>query len=245
MIKSRLNAVQRPAKTRGQANRFLGQDGPECKRLSAGTKFGETRLATLFGVSRERLRGPLKRLSHDRIVQIGTKPRRFGRHSRRFQRKLDLRGAPNSGKRDHAACCRVQRKGWHRSPRRHLVGDLKPRGKGDRAQAVGLSGEFQFSHGLDDRERSEVSTTRGTCQPLFCTGNCLEPENASACACKKHGQVVKTLASRTGQAAFRATTTRLSLVNISRLLTTLAKWCAPCNVLFCRTRTDSRIARDC
>ena len=39
-------------------------------RLSPGTKLGETKLASIFGVSRERVRGVLKRLSHDRMVQI-------------------------------------------------------------------------------------------------------------------------------------------------------------------------------
>lgn len=181
-------------------------------RLKAGTKLGEAKLAALFDVSRERVRGILKRLSHDRLVQIkknrgasvvtvDLSDARSTYEARRIlENGIMLRLVECIGPAD------IERL------RLHLAKELKLRGKSDRAKAVRLAGEFHLlmaqmiGNETTVRQLEELVGRSSALVTFF------EPESASACACEEHRQVFKALACHDGPAAVRAMTTHLSLI---------------------------------
>jgi DNA-binding GntR family transcriptional regulator len=181
-------------------------------RLRAGTKLGEAKLAALFGVSRERVRGVLKRLSHDRLVQIeknrgasvvsvDLSDARATYEARRIlESGIMLRLVECVGAAD------IERL------RAHLARELKIAGGKDRARAVRLSGEFHLMMaGMIGN-----ATTRRHLEELIGRSSALvtffEPEGAAACACEEHGAVLKALARRDGPGAVRAMTAHLSMI---------------------------------
>jgi DNA-binding GntR family transcriptional regulator len=173
-------------------------------RLRAGTKLGEAKLAALFGVSRERVRGVLKRLSHDRLVQIEK-----NRGASVVSVDLSDARATYEARRILESGIMLRLVEWLRA---HLARELKIAGGKDRARAVRLSGEFHLMMaGMIGN-----ATTRRHLEELIGRSSALvtffEPEGAAACACEEHGAVLKALARRDGPGAVRAMTAHLSMI---------------------------------
>ena len=194
-------------------------------RLAPGSQLVETRLAQIFGVSRERVRKVLHRLGHERlldlipnrgcfvssptlvqareiyearrIVEGGIAARLAGRLS---AEQLDALVA--HGRREHAAL--------------HA---------GDRARSIQLSGEFHLLlAGFADspfvlRALQELVSRTAMLVAFF------EAAAASSCACEEHDDIVQAL--RQGDAA-RAT--RAMHVHLSLIETRLKPRAAPQDV---------------
>ena len=181
-------------------------------RLNPGTKLGETKLAAIFGVSRERVRGVLKRLSHDRMVQIE-------KNRGAFVIPVDLSDARATYEaRRILESGIVMRLVECVAPadiarlRRHLAEEIRLKGAHDRATTVRLAGEFHLlmaqmvGNEVILRQLQEL-IGRSTALVTF-----FEPESAATCTCEEHGLVLEAVAKRDSTAAVRAMTSHLSLI---------------------------------
>ncbi len=181
-------------------------------RLKAGTKLGEAKLAGLFGVSRERVRAALKRLSHDRLVQIEKNRGAFAiqvdladaRATYEARRILEsgimLRLVECVGAADLVRL------------RRHVALEAKLRNGRDRPATVRLAGEFHLlmaqmvGNPMIVRQLQELIGRSTSLVTLF------EPETAASCSCEEHKLVLDALAKRDSTGAVRAMTSHLSLI---------------------------------
>ena len=181
-------------------------------RLLPGTQLVETRLATLFGVSRERIRKVLQRLGHERLIELI--PNRGA-----FVSSPTLHGA-----RDIYDARRILEGGivaW-------LAGRVSPaqlhtliaHGKrehaalhaGDRALSIQLSGEFhillaQYT-GSDFvvRQLQELVSRTSMLVAFF------ETAAASHCACDEHDDILQALQKGDAARAVKAMHVHLSLI---------------------------------
>jgi DNA-binding GntR family transcriptional regulator len=181
-------------------------------RLKAGTKLGEAKLAALFGVSRERVRAALKRLSHDRLVQIERNRGAFvipvdlgdARATYEARRVLEsgimLRLVECLGSTDLVRL------------RRHVALEEKLGNGIDRPATVRLAGEFHLlmaqmlGNPMIVRHLQELISRSTSLVTLF------EPDSAASCSCDEHKLVVDALAERDATGAVRAMTSHLSLI---------------------------------
>ncbi|MBI3507797.1 MAG: GntR family transcriptional regulator [Proteobacteria bacterium] len=181
-------------------------------RLRPGTKLVETKLASVFGVSRERVRGVLKRLSHDRLVLIE-------KHRGAFVMPVDLSDA-----RATYEARRILESGIMMrlvecvTPadiarlRRHLSQEIGLQSQHDRTATVRLAGEFHMlmaqivGNEMILRQLQEL-IGRSTALVTF-----FEPESAATCTCEEHGLVLEAVAKRDSALAVRAMTSHLSLI---------------------------------
>lgn len=181
-------------------------------RLAPGTQLVETRLAAVFGVTRERVRKVLHRLGHERLLEIVPNRGCFvssptlaqareiydarriveggivawlaGRLSARQLDALKAHGA-----REHAAL--------------HA---------GDRAESIRLSGEFhQLLAGFTDspfvvRQLQELVSRTAMLVAFF------EPAASSECACEEHEDILTALAQGDAARAVKAMHVHLSLI---------------------------------
>lgn len=181
-------------------------------RLAPGSQLVETRLAQIFGVSRERVRKVLHRLGHERLLDLvpnrgcfvssptlvqareiyearriiegGIAGRLAGRLS-----TAQLDALAEHGRREHAA--------------------LRA---GDRARSIQLSGEFHLLlAGFADspfvlRALQELVSRTAMLVAFF------EASTASACACEEHDDVVQALRHGDGARAMKAMHVHLSLI---------------------------------
>lgn len=181
-------------------------------RLAPGSQLVETRLAQIFGVSRERVRKVLHRLGHERlldlipnrgcfvssptlvqardiyearrIVEGGIAGRLAGRLSAE-----QLEALAEHGRLEHAAL--------------HA---------GDRARSIQLSGAFHLLlAGFADsafvlRELQELVSRTAMLVAFF------EPATSSSCACEEHEDIVQALRQGDGARAMKAMHVHLSLI---------------------------------
>lgn len=181
-------------------------------RLPPGTRLPETRIAPLFGVTRERLRKILHRLGHEHTLEvvpnIGTlvpKP------SLELARELfEARRVLESGicmrlceKITDADLCRL---------REHLDYEVQTARSGKRPDFIMASSQFHLL--LAGLLGNALVTTRLESlmakSALFSTFH--DPRNVSACSCHEHLQIVDALAKRDVAAVYYATVAHLSLI---------------------------------
>lgn len=181
-------------------------------RLAPGSQLVETRLAKIFGVSRERVRKVLHRLGHERLITVirnrgcfvsdptlteareiyearrivegGIAARLAGRLS-----EDQLWALERHGKREHAAM--------------HA---------GDRAASIRLSGEFHMllagfcDSAFIERELQELVSRTSMLVAFF------EPAASSECACEEHEDIVQAIRKGDAGRALKAMHTHLSLI---------------------------------
>lgn len=181
-------------------------------RLVPGAQLVETRLAQIFGVSRERVRKLLHRLGHERLLDVVPnrgcfvpsptlaqareiyEARRIveGGIAGRLAGRLNpdqLQALAGHARREHAAM--------------HAA---------DRALSIRLSGEFHMlladfaGSALVLRQVQELVSRTSMLVAFF------EPASASSCACEEHGDILDALLRGDGARAMKAMHTHLSLI---------------------------------
>ena len=181
-------------------------------RLSPGSQLIETRLAAIFGVSRERIRKVLHRLGHERLLDLIPNRGSFvsnptleqareiyearriieggivGRLAGRLT-ETQVRRLRAHGKLEHAAL--------------HA---------GDRALSIRLSGEFhillaeQTESAFVVRQLQELVSRTSMLVAFF------EPAASSECACEEHEDILQALAQGEAARAVKAMHVHLSLI---------------------------------
>lgn len=181
-------------------------------RLSPGSQLIETRLAAIFGVSRERIRKVLHRLGHERLLDLIPNRGSFvsnptleqareiyearriieggivGRLAGRLT-ETQVRRLRAHGKLEHAAL--------------HA---------GDRALSIRLSGEFhillaeQTESAFVVRQLQELVSRTSMLVAFF------EPAASSECACEEHEDILQALAQGDAARAVKAMHVHLSLI---------------------------------
>lgn len=181
-------------------------------RIPAGTKLGEHRLASLFGVSRERVRKVLHRLGHERLLTIEKNRGAFaidpdlGEARMVYEARRILEGgivAHLADALDAAGRARLEA---------HIAAEDEALTRGDRFTSIRLSAEFHTVLGdltgnpLIVRPLQELVARTVMLVAFF------EPDASVACQCDEHRLVFRSLVARERAKAVRAMTTHLSLV---------------------------------
>ncbi len=181
-------------------------------RLAPGAQLVETRLAQIFGVSRERVRKVLHRLGHERLLELIPNRGCFVSNPTLVQAReiYDARRIVEGGI-----------VGW-------LAGRLSPEQQaalqvherlehealhaGDRARSIRLSGQFHLllagftGSPFVQRELQELVSRTAMLVAFF------EPATSSSCACEEHEAIVQALFAGDGPAAMKAMHVHLSLI---------------------------------
>lgn len=181
-------------------------------RLMAGAKLGEQRLATVFGVTRERIRKVLQRLGHERLIE--TIPNRGAyvvnpsiedAHAIYEARRVVEGGIAWRV----AECLDEQRRDALRA---HFASEREAHEQSSRAESVRLSGDF---HILLARMTGNDFVIR-TMQELVARTSMLvalfEDSNASECALDEHERILSALESRKPAEAARTMMVHLALI---------------------------------
>jgi DNA-binding GntR family transcriptional regulator len=173
-------------------------------RLPPGTKLGEDRLASIFGVSRARIRSVLPRLAHDGVVHLEpnrgafvAKPtvaeaRDVFETRRILEPAIARKLAQEIGRRSDVAPLR-----------QHVAAEAKARAVGDTRAVVRLSGEFHIL--LAERTGNEMlAKTMRELASLTCLIIALYDKPAvPSCLGEEHGHIVDALAAGDGERAAR------------------------------------------
>ncbi len=180
--------------------------------LPAGTQLIETRIAALFGVSREKVRKALHRLGHERLLELVP-------NKGAFVKAPDLAQAREIYEARRVVEGGIVARLAHRLSRQqlqhlhaHLDAERAAAAAGDRAASIKLSGEFHLllaqatlSDSVVDKMRELVSKT-SMLVALF------EESNASFCGCEEHVAIVDQLEKGDLGAAVKAMYAHLSLI---------------------------------
>ena len=180
--------------------------------LPAGTQLIETRVAAVFGVSRERVRKALHRLGHERLLELVPNKGAFVKAPDLMQAReiYEARRVVEGG---------IVARLAHRLSRQqlaalraHLAAEQVAADEGDRAESIRLSGEFHLllaqatlSDSVTDKMRELVSKT-SMLVALF------EESNASSCGCEEHQAIVEQLEKGDMAGAVKAMYAHLSLI---------------------------------
>lgn len=181
-------------------------------RLTAGAKLGEQRLATVFDVSRERIRKVLQRLGHERLIE--TIPNRgayvVNPSIEDAHEIYEARRMVEGGIAWRVAECLSSEQ--LSILRAHFTHERQAHGHASRAESVRLSGEF---HILLARMSSNEFVVR-TMQELVARTSMLvalfEDSNASECAVDEHERILAALESRNPAEAARTMMVHLALI---------------------------------
>lgn len=180
--------------------------------LPAGTQLIETRIATVFGVSRERVRKALHRLGHERLLELVPNKGAFVKAPTLEQARdiYEARRVMEGGI--------VARLAGRMSPeqlkglRTHLAAEQAASNKGDRAASIRLSGEFHLllaqATGSDAvmHDLRELVSRTSMLVALF------EESHASHCGCAEHEAILKQLELGDVNGVLNATYAHLSLI---------------------------------
>lgn len=181
-------------------------------RLTAGAKLGEQRLASAFGVSRERIRKVLQRLGHERLIE--TIPNRGAyvvNPSIEDAREIyEARRTIEGGIAWRLAECLTAEQ--RATLRAHFSDEQHAHAHASRAESVRLSGEFHIllarmtGNEFIIRTMQELVTRTSMLVALF------EDSDASECAVGEHERILTALESRNPADAARAMTVHLALI---------------------------------
>jgi len=181
-------------------------------QLTAGAQLVETRLAAVFGLSRERIRKILQRLGHERLLELVPNRGAFvaspsltqAREIYEARRILEGGIAGRlAGRLDDAQV---------KALTAHGLRERAAAKAGDRACSIRLSGEFHLllseccGSELIERQLQELVSRTAMLVAFF------ESDTASSCACDEHEQIVAALCDGDAAAAIRTMHTHLSLI---------------------------------
>jgi len=181
-------------------------------RLAPGAKLGEHRLATIFGVTRERVRKVLHRLGHERLIDVVPNRGAFVA-SPGLDSAREIYEARRIAETGIAWQLATQLAGEQlRALRAHLEEEERAHRAGDRAEAIRLSGRFHIvlaemtGNALVIRQMQELVARTSMLVAFF------ETETAPGCGVDEHGAILDALDSRDPAGAARAMAAHLSLV---------------------------------
>ncbi|KQP45062.1 GntR family transcriptional regulator [Pseudorhodoferax sp. Leaf274] len=181
-------------------------------RLAPGTQLIETRLAQIFGVSRERVRKVLHRLGHERLLDLVPNRGCFVSNPTLVQareiyeaRRIVEGGLAGrlAGRLSAAQLAALQAHGALEHAALHAQ---------DRARSIQLSGEFHLllASFADSpfvlRALQELVSRTAMLVAFF------EPAASSSCACEEHDDIVQALAAGDAARAMKAMHVHLSLI---------------------------------
>ena len=181
-------------------------------RLAPGTQLVETRLAAVFGVTRERVRKVLHRLGHERLLEIVPNRGCFVSSPTLAQAReiYDARRIVEGGIVGWLAGRLSARQ--LDALKAHAALEQAALHAGDRAASIRLSGEFhQLLAGFTDspfvvRQLQELVGRTAMLVVFF------EPSAASECACEEHRNILEALAQGDAARAVKAMHGHLSLI---------------------------------
>lgn len=181
-------------------------------RLAPGTQLVETRLAAVFGVTRERVRKVLHRLGHERLLDVVPNRGCFVSNPTLAQAReiYDARRIVEGG----IVGWLAGRIGIDQiaALRAHAEREHAALHAGDRAQSIRLSGEFHMLlAGFTDsafvmRELQELVSRTSMLVAFF------EPAASSECACEEHDEILLALQNGDAARAVKAMHVHLSLI---------------------------------
>jgi len=181
-------------------------------RLAPGTQLVETRLAAVFGVTRERVRKVLHRLGHERLLDVVPNRGCFVSNPTLAQAReiYDARRIVEGG----IVGWLAGRIGVDQitALRAHAEREHAALHAGDRAQSIRLSGEFHMLlAGFTDsafvmRELQELVSRTSMLVAFF------EPAASSECACEEHDEILLALQQGDAARAVKAMHVHLSLI---------------------------------
>lgn len=181
-------------------------------RLAPGTQLVETRLAAIFGVSRERIRKLLQRLGHERLVDLIPNRGAFVANPSLAQAReiYEARRIVEGG-----VVARLA--GTLTAPQAAALAEHGRREAaaleaGDRAQSIRLSGQYHVllaectGSPFVMRAMHELVSRTSLLVAMY------ESPGASACACEEHEDITVALAEGDAARAVRAMHAHLSLI---------------------------------
>ncbi len=177
-------------------------------RLMPGTQRVESRLAGIFGVTRERVRKVLHRLGHERLLEMIVNRSAFVA-SPSLDQAREIYEARRIAEGGIAGRLTAAQTSALRAHNRKELAALK---RCDRAQSIRLSGEF---HTLPAKCTGSASVLRRL-QELVSRTSLLvaffEPAASSECACEEHEDILGALLKADAGRVINAIHTRLSLI---------------------------------
>lgn len=181
-------------------------------RLPPGAQMVETRLAEVFGVTRERIRKVLHRLGHERLLEVIPNRGAFvasptlDQAREIYEARRIVEGGIVGRLAGRLTAAQLAALRAH-SEREHQA--VK---RGDRALSIRLSGEFHnllaecTASPLVVRQLHELVSRTSMLVAFF------EPAAASECACEEHEEILAALAKGDAARAIKAMHTHLSLI---------------------------------
>jgi DNA-binding GntR family transcriptional regulator len=181
-------------------------------RLAPGAQLVETRLAAIFGVSRERIRKVLQRLGHERLLELIPNRGAFvaspslTQAREIYEARRIVEGGIVGRLAGRLSAAQAQTLAGH-GRREHEA--LKG---GDRALSIRLSGEFHVllaectGSEFVVRELQELVSRTSMLVAFF------EAPAASACACEEHEEILVALSEGDAARALKAMHAHLSLI---------------------------------
>jgi DNA-binding GntR family transcriptional regulator len=181
-------------------------------RLAPGSQLVETRLASIFEVSRERVRKVLHRLGHERLIELIPNRGSFVSNPSLVQAReiYEARRIVEGGIVARLAGRLTAEQA--KALTKHAGREHAALRTGDRALSIRLSGEFHMLlAGFTDssfvvRELQELVSRTSMLVAFF------EESTASHCACEEHEDIVQALQAGDAAAAVRAMHAHLSLI---------------------------------
>lgn len=181
-------------------------------RLPPGTQLVESRLASIFGISRERVRKVLHRLGHEKLLDLFPNRGAFVSNPTLEQAReiYDARRVLEGGIAAHLSG-RLSNS-QTQALLEHARKEQAALQAGDRAASIHLSGEFHLllasfvGSPFIQRELQELVSRTSMLVAFF------EPEASSGCGCDEHGDITRALAAGDVARAFRSMQTHLSLI---------------------------------
>jgi DNA-binding GntR family transcriptional regulator len=181
-------------------------------RLQGGTRLGEHQLASLFSVSRERIRKVLHRLGHERLLEIVKNRGVFtiapDLHEAHviYEARRILESGIAAHLADNLTDAQIER------IRDHVDREAEALSKGDRSAWIRLSGEFHLvlaemtNNPIILRQAKELVSRTMMLVTFY------ESSAGSTCGCEEHRAIFQTLAKRERAKAVKAMSSHLSLV---------------------------------
>lgn len=180
--------------------------------LKAGAKLGEQRLATVFEVSRERIRKILKRLGYERLVE--TIPNRGSyvvNPSIDNAREIyEARRIVESGIAMRIA--KLMTDEQQQELRSHVAREQNAHKQGNRVDAVKLSGEFHILLAEMTGNDFVIHTMRELVARTSMLVALFERNHGSECSVEEHDNILLALESRDSYQAARAMTAHLAMI---------------------------------
>jgi DNA-binding GntR family transcriptional regulator len=180
--------------------------------LPPGTRLVETRVASLFGVSRERVRKALHRLGHERLIELMPHRGAFvsaptlSQAREIYEARRIIEGGVAARLAGRLTPSQIQ------LLRKHGEWEDRAFTEGDRGRLIQLSRQFhlllcQFcGNAFVVRELEELVSRTSMLEAFF------EPETASQCACDEHREIVDALEEGDATRAISTMHTHLSVI---------------------------------